>query len=94
VNANDFREDLKPTRGQHEQIARELARLACEPYPATRVEATEFLLRLKTAPTPDPAAEDPAAAPRPLHADEARGETAPATASRVRVRDRGPGAAR
>lgn len=70
MNANDFREDLNPTRGQHEQIAREFARLAGEPYPATRVSATELLLRLRTTPTPDPAPEPAPAAPAPASARE------------------------
>lgn len=94
MNTNDFRDDLKPTRGQHEQIAREFARLARETYPGTRVEATELVLRLKTTQTPDHAAQPAAAASEYLHAAESSRNASRAAAAADRVRGRSAGNAR
>lgn len=88
MNANDFREDLKPTRGQLAEIAREWTRLAGELFPETRVGATELLLRLRTTETPVPAPEALAAAPRPANVAESSVDASRAAASRVRVFER------
>lgn len=62
MHVDDFREDLRPTRGQWEQIARAFCAASGEPEPATRLQATELLLRLRQADAPDTTPEGPGAA--------------------------------
>lgn len=84
MNVNDFREDLKPTRGQWERIARQWCRVAGEPEPRTRLEATELALRLERSDTPDSTSDPVAGRQAPASARE--GTIPAAAADRVRIR--------
>lgn len=73
MHVDDFREDLKPSRGQWEQIAREMCRVAGEAAPSSRLGATNLLLRLRESDPPDPAPDPAAAAPTPASAPQGIG---------------------
>jgi hypothetical protein len=92
VNVADFREDLPPTRGQWEQIARGFCRAAGEAEPTTRLEATELLLRLRAA---DPPASTPGPAGAAQNGSSASESPVSAPAGPVgRISLRGGGARR
>lgn len=94
MHVNDFRDDLKPTRGQWEQIARAWCEYAGEAIPGTRLEATELLLRLRET---DPAATTPETAPaaqRPAGAPESPAQASRTAAGPIRLRRPAAGAAR
>lgn len=73
MNAKDFSEELRPTRGQWEAIAHQWCRVAGEPIPKTRLEATELVLRLERSDAGDPPPEGAAAPQRPPGAPDGRG---------------------
>jgi hypothetical protein len=65
VHRDDFRDDLPPSRGQWQTIARDALDLLGLDHPTSRADATETLVRLKRTrdqpdtprptPVPDPA---------------------------------------
>jgi hypothetical protein len=91
MNSDDFRDDLRPTRGQWEQIARGFCRAAGEAEPATRLEATELLLRLRATDPPDGTPEGVAAAQGAPDRVESTGSAAAAPVARISIGRRGPG---
>lgn len=94
MHGNDFREDLGPTRGQWERIAREWCRVSGEHTPVTRLEATELLLRLQRSETPETIADTPAGAQSGSDRAESPVSAARPLADRVRIGGRRQGAGR